>query len=205
MIISLRGTNGSGKSTVVRELMDAGKVSPIHGALGVRNPEAYRVLLPGVKQPLYVLGPYNVECGGCDRIIPYDLIIALIDKYAARGNVLFEGVIVASVYGRVGEQLERYRDRAVVAYLPTTLEECIARVQKRRDERGDARPFNPRNLTSKYKTIARWRERMIEEGKLKVIDLPSTGAAKVLLELLRDGGQKTKKDCATPRANKRRA
>lgn len=196
MIISLRGTNGSGKSTVIREVMAAGRTSEIWGVLGHRNPEAYQILIPGVKQPLFVLGPYNVECGGCDRIIPYDLIIELIDKYAARGNVIFEGVIVSSVFGRVGEQLERYKDRAVVAFMPTSLEECIRRVTSRRTGRGDERAFNPQNLTSKYKAVSRIREGMIRKDVLRVVTLPQGGEAAALLELLRENGRRSTKSAS---------
>jgi len=39
-LINLRGTNGSGKSSVVRNLLDANDARPLYGALG-RRPEAY--------------------------------------------------------------------------------------------------------------------------------------------------------------------
>lgn len=59
MIVNIRGTNGSGKSTVVRAFMDhAGSVHPIYGSLGLREPEAYKVRHPHVQEDAYVLGPY---------------------------------------------------------------------------------------------------------------------------------------------------
>ncbi len=187
MLLSLRGTNGSGKSTVIRKFFEAnGGGRPIYSLMGPRLPEAYSVTVPGVKRPVYVLGPYNVTaCGGCDRIIPFDNIPKLIEKYAAKGHVLFEGVIVGSIYGQVGELLEPYKKEAVLLFLDTTLEECIRRVKSRRDNRADEREFNPKNLATKYKATQRVKERAMADGIMRVVDVSSDDAHKVMVKLLK--------------------
>lgn len=157
MIISLRGTNGSGKTTVVRELMQAaGICTPRYGVLGVRKPEAYRIVPPGVYHPVHVLGPYDTPSAcGFDGVTNYDLQPLLIRKYAALGHVVFEGLISGKLWGRVGALLEELAPTQGVAllFLDTPLEECISRVQERRREAGDARPFNEKNLRAVYAAV----------------------------------------------------
>src|SRR5262245_20851875 len=70
-VISIRGTNGSGKSTVVRQVFaQCARRVPIYGLLGLRQPEAYQCVVPHVPDPVFVLGPYLTECGGCDAVQP---------------------------------------------------------------------------------------------------------------------------------------
>lgn len=186
MIVSIRSTNGGGKSTIVRGLMSQVVTkSPIFGLLGVRKPEAYALGLNGVKGLVFVLGPYHIDSGGCDSIQPYDLILELLEKYSLRGHVVFEGVIVSSSYGRVGRFMEACGKEAVMAFLTTPLEVCIERVKKRRELKGDVRLFNPQNLTSKFNQIVGSKAKMISEGKLRVVDLDYKNALPQLLELLR--------------------
>lgn len=178
--------HNSGKTTIVRAILDQFKGVPIYGVLGPRRPEAYALKVKGVPQIVYVLGSYHTISGGCDQVQPYQLILELIEKYAAKGHVLFEGVIVSSSYGRVGRLLEKWGQEAVMAFLTTSLEDCLKNVQKRRNARDDAREFNPKNTTSKYNQILKSRTTIAEAGKLRVVDIdPNKGVAQVL-SLLRE-------------------
>lgn len=169
----------------MRTLLTQGKAQPCYGLLGPRKPEAYALNLPGVKKPVYVLGPYLVATGGCDLVQPYDLILDLIEKYAAKGHVLLEGVLVSSSYGRVGQLMERWGQEAVMAFMTTTLEQCITNVQKRRDARDDKREFDPTNLTSKFHSIVKSREKMEAEKKVRVVELTMKDGPKQVLALLK--------------------
>src|SRR5262245_515887 len=102
MLINLRGTSGSGKSTVVRNLLAQCGCKPIYGVLGPRLPEAYQLMLP---QPIYVLGPYQTPCGGCDAVQPCDLVHKLIKQYAQWGHVVFEGLLMSTFFGEIGQLL----------------------------------------------------------------------------------------------------
>lgn len=186
MLISLRGTNGSGKSTVIKALFEAAKpATPIYGILGPRLPEAYMVAVKA-KRPTFVLGPYVTACGGCDRLIPFDIIPPLIEKYAKRGHVIFEGVIVASIYGQVGALMEKYKKDSVMLFLDTSLEECISRVQSRRDKREDGREFDSSNLAQKFKATQRVKEKVTTDGIMRVETASSTTAHKKIIKLLQD-------------------
>lgn len=185
MLLSLRGTNGSGKSTVIRAFFAEYKHKPIYGVLGPRLAEANQVTVAKCAKPVFVLGPYQVVTGGCDRIIPFDLIPELINKYAARGHVIFEGVIVASIYGQIGTLMEKYKQEAVMLFLDTPLETCIERVQSRRNERSDGRTFDPSNLAQKYKACQRVKERAQKDKIMRVVEASSTEAHIVMAKLLR--------------------
>lgn len=185
MLISIKGTNGSGKSTIARKLLELSAAKPIYGLLGPSRPEAYEGHLPEISKPIYVLGPYVTPTGGCDNVQPYDVILDLLRKYAPKGHVVFEGVIVSSSYGRVGRLMEGYGQEAVMAFLDTSLEKCIENVKDRRGAKADTREFNPENLTSKYYGIAKSKDKIIAEGKLRVVELNFGKGLEQVIELLR--------------------
>jgi hypothetical protein len=152
MLINVRGTSGAGKSTVVRSLLAQCPPAPIHGVLGPGLPEAYRLTLPlGV--PVFIIGPYETPCGGCDRILPLALVPQLIEKYAQQGHVVFEGLLMSTFYGAIGRLTEAHA--SVVLFLDTPLRVCIERVKARRRAAGNFRPFNPKGLAAKHATITR--------------------------------------------------
>lgn len=184
MLISLRGTNGSGKSTVIRSLFKMSKTKvPKYSVLGPRLPEAYQLDLPKVKEPVFVLGPYMTGAGGCDCIQPYELIGQLIQKYARRGHVVFEGVLMSSTYGQIGELMEQWKKDSVFVFLDTTLEQCLSRVESRRgDKARDARLV--KNVSGKYESSLRVKERLLTEDIMTVKDASSANGHELVLKLL---------------------
>lgn len=186
MLISIRGTNGSGKSSIVFGLLKKGAQRAIYGVLGSRMTEAIELSIKGVKKPIYILGSYHVASGGCDQIQPYELILDLIRKYAVKGHVVFEGVLVSSSYGQVGRLMEEWGQEAVFAFLDTSLEQCIENVKKRRFARDDAREFDPHNLTTKYNQIVKNKLKIAQEGKLRVVDLSFGEGLEQVLALLKE-------------------
>lgn len=194
MLINLRGTNGSGKSTVVRDVMSTGSARPLYGVLGVRTPEGYLVDLPGTSTPVFVVGPYEVGslyCGLDDRKLSgnYDSQVQLVRKYAAKGHVIFEGLICGKLWGRMGGLIEELLPvcPAVLIYLTTPVEECIRRVVTRRRQRGRTDPFNSKNLVSVFEQVQANRRSVAarELGGLKLLDCSSQKAPGLILKLLR--------------------
>ena len=165
MIISLRGTHSSGKTTVVKNLLKGLKTKPIYGVLGPRRPEAYEVQRKKGK-PLFVLGPYyGVPTSGADCITVggLDILTGLIEKYRVRGNVLFEGILVSCTYGSVGEYLALHKDEVVVAFLDTPLEVCLKGLATRQAV-ASRQGKTDKHLKEHFKRILRVRERMIGFG-----------------------------------------
>ena len=185
MIISVRGAFGSGKSTLVRSVLEKFGGKPIYGALGPKRPEAYECKVPKVKKPVYILGPYLVATGGCDMVRPYDTTLDLIERYGAQGNVLFEGVLISSSFGRVGELMSKWGQEAVCAFMDTPLEVCINHVKKRRAAKKDVRDFDPKNVIIKFKQVEISRRSITAAGRVRVVDLNMKTGHDALLKLFR--------------------
>lgn len=184
MQISVRGTNGSAKSTLVRSLIDDFKGVPIYGILGPRYPEAYECKIKGVKKPTYVLGPYHTPTGGCDQIQPYEVLLELIERYAKKGHIVFEGVIISSGHGRVGALMDKLNCEPVYAFMTTSLEDCIKNVKSRRAKRADAREFDPKNVIKKHQNVVRHKAKLLER-KARVVNLQPARDSQQLVALLR--------------------
>lgn len=155
MIIQIRGTSGSGKTTVVKQVMNY---------LGGWD----YYYIAGRKKPLYyyhrdvtILGHYESPCGGCDTIgsarAIYNLIQCLPDTRSK--IVLCEGLLLSE---DVKWSLQLPDLRAV--FLTTPLETCLAQIQSRRQSRGNAKPLNPANTTNRVKVIERARTRLAANG-----------------------------------------
>lgn len=160
MIINIRGTSGSGKTTVVRGLMAAAQTEQLFAddsrgnLFGPVHPEAYA--LHGISsRPTYLIGSYEQVCGGCDSISTQDGICDRVRKYAALGHVVFEGLLLSHLYGRY-EALDRELGQPYVwAFLDTPLEVCLDRVRARRIARGVTKELNPTNTTQKWGDMRR--------------------------------------------------
>jgi hypothetical protein len=164
MIVTIRGTNGSGKSTIVKRFLELPH-SEIYGALGPKRPEAYFVRnLPG-KQLLYVIGPYQSKTGGCDALpLSAEELVALLEKYRLRckgglaHHMLFEGVVISTYYGAVGEWLARNKGDVIVGFLDTPIQTCLQALGERGANRGT------KNVESKIKAISSVKKHMTDAG-----------------------------------------
>lgn len=184
LVISLRGTHGSGKSTVVRQLLERYDWVP-EGVDGKDRPENYR--LETLYGPLYVVGSYVNTCGGCDAIQPYSLIWPRIEAFEKKGHVLFEGALVSSSYGNIGRESERYGDRMVFAFLDTPLEVCLERIRQRRAAKGNFKPLDPKNTAGKYNSIMKGLPKIRDEFKRRCVMINHRRPVLDVLELLRRG------------------
>src|SRR5882724_1628876 len=106
-ILNLRGTHGSGKTTIVRQLMGRYKAEPLQGPED-RKPQGYH--MKTTFGDIRVVGSYETACGGCDAIQPYDLIWPRVVNYAEVGHVVFEGALISSCLGAIFEASKQYED-----------------------------------------------------------------------------------------------
>jgi predicted kinase len=179
-IVSLRGTHGSGKSTVVKSILDRYTGMPVYEE-GQRRPVGYNVKLPC--GPLFIVGPYLTACGGCDAIQPYARIWPLVTRAAEKGeHVLFEGALVSNSYGNIGRDSEVYGDEFVFAMLDTPLDECLARIRKRREARGELKPLNPHHCARIYHSVQRTIKTAEQAGR-RIVIVPHETAVKSVLKL----------------------
>lgn len=147
MVINIRGTGGSGKSHLVRSIMNYFIIRQPYYMEGRKRPLYYICTAPG-KVGLYVPGHYETPTGGCDTISGTDDIYTLVKSGASLGhNVLFEGIMVGDDVKRCAELNKEYK--TVVIALNTPIEECLAGIQARRDTRGDIRLLSPKNTVDR--------------------------------------------------------
>jgi hypothetical protein len=184
MIVNIRGTHGSGKSTIVKELLTRYNAQPVRD-LNVKKPLGYQ--MNSCAGRLYVVGPYETACGGCDAIQPYALIWPRVVKFAEQGHVVFEGALVSSSYGNIGRDSEVYGDKFVFAFLNTPLEVCLERIRKRREAKGNMKPLDPKNTKVKFDNINRSYDKIVNEFKRRTVILDYQRAVPQLLGILRNG------------------
>lgn len=170
-VVQLRGTSGSGKSTIVREIISmrrarGDELEKIYEE-GRKQPLAYRLSgRPGVR-PLVIIGHYETACGGCDTIASMDKIFNLVKfHYDLDCDVLFEGLLISAELNRTAS-LHEYTDGAYYNItLDTPLDICIAGIMERRQAKKgpDAPQVNPKNTTSKHKQVIRNAEVLGQKG-----------------------------------------
>ncbi len=169
MIISIRGTSGAGKSTIVRAVMEAyggsfnrimveKRKRPI--ALLAVNPNKNLGQLGVTSRSLFILGHYDIPCGGADTISGNDKIYGMVEDAATAGHdVIFEGRIIGVDVKRTAELAKDHEVRVYHITLP--LEECLASINiRRRAKNPEATDVNPKNSTNIFKQIPRTMARL---------------------------------------------
>jgi hypothetical protein len=186
-IVQLRGTGGSGKSTVVRRIMAlTATATPVFEA-GRRQPIGYHC---NFSRPptLYIPGHYETACGGCDTIKTPDRVYELVRAAVDRDfNVLYEGIIVQDDIHRCiklnHERRAKNLSGVTVIELDTKIEDCLSGIQNRRDERGETKPLNPKNTVDRMQRVHRSCFKLRDAG-VTVLRLSREGAFQKCVELL---------------------
>jgi len=165
--INIRGTSGSGKSHIVKSLIDKPWLDehgyPLYTVEVVPDPEANRtprdlmyILRPtsdtiALRQTA-ILGSYRTDCGGCDTWSSagaLDKIYGMVERQVTEygRNVIFEGLIVCSD-SRRSNDLNSQGFPIEIHLLNTPLEVCKANIDKRRGTKGPLLDHN--NTVQKY-------------------------------------------------------
>lgn len=161
MIINIRGTSGSGKSTIVRNIMAQYETRLRVMRKDRKQPFGYICNRAGEGRSLAVIGHYETACGGCDTINKMDDIFAAVRISATAGHdVLFEGLLIAADVNRVF-QLRNVGDELKVYGLTTDIDTCIASVNERRQARNpDLPPVKTKNTISKHRGVIKSMDRL---------------------------------------------
>jgi ABC-type dipeptide/oligopeptide/nickel transport system ATPase component len=158
-ILNIRGTSGSGKSTVVRQLMDHFDVES-----EIARPSTQRVWAYLLRNGMYVLGRYETTCGGADTVGSFGKIRTQLNILARRGDVVVEGLLWSHVFKSSDEFARSTPHHVIFALLNTPADLCVRRVLARRRTVGNKRPFNPQNTSDKHRDIVRTQERLLRAG-----------------------------------------
>ena len=169
-VINLRGTGGSGKSTVVRRVMERYPHRIPLRVAGRRQPGGYSLSADGSRYTLFVPGHYETACGGCDTIKTVDEVYRLV-RVAEFGDpeldVVYEGIMTMDDVRRAAElhqQLSAAGGSLTVIGLTTPVELCLDAIRTRRLARGDERPLDPKNTVARAASQVRIQQRLREAG-----------------------------------------
>lgn len=170
--INIRGTGGSGKSTLVQNIMALYPDKVERHIEGRKRPIAYIRKGPGLT-PLFVPGHYETACGGCDTVKTTDQVYDLVREglqLGTGGNVLYEGIMVMDDVRRAVELDTWMRawnlpaGRLHVIALTTPIEDCLAAIRDRRAARGDEKPLNEKNTRDRAKRMLSGLARLKDAG-----------------------------------------
>jgi hypothetical protein len=182
VIIEIRGTSGSGKTTALREVMKHyTKWQPFF------VPDRKRPLYYTKQPNLVVLGHYEIACGGCDTIgsVPqvFD-VITQVRKREPKSHILGEGLLLSEDVKWV---LSKPEEDWKILFLTTDPEECLKRVCQRQEEKGRP-PADPervrRKLMTRVGTIERARLRLVAAG-IECRRCSSSQAPEIVLKWLK--------------------
>lgn len=176
MLLKLHGTSGSGKSTIARALMDRAMLTILD--------RAYKSERTDIVRPVYILGTYNSQCGGCDTLSAGEQI-ELLHKYAPLGHVFYEGLLGSEYYGKLGAASELYGDDHIFAFLDTPIELCIERIKERRKLKGNLKPLNENNTRGRIKKIETLKRKLEFMGR-KVVTIDHDDAVFQVIELYKE-------------------
>lgn len=209
-IVNIRGTSGSGKSTVARRVMEqltnvggyanhmvldevAGRERIIGHSVCPQAASTDDGLTSGIG--VFFMGKYATDCGGCDSMSwkgAADYICEQVLWRAAQGPVIMEGLMLSSWgNGRLRDLWERSGGKLHVLQLTTPLQDCLDAVNCRRAGawtrkglEGSPPPLNPANTTSKWKSAQRGAELMRQGGMTTVEFLDREAAFQRAMELV---------------------
>jgi hypothetical protein len=152
MIIQVRGTSGSGKSTVVKTVMDCTRGWNPHIIESRKKPLYYQV------GNVTILGHYESPCGGCDTIGSAKSIYGLVQQLDSP-LIICEGLLLSEDVKWTSQMSNPF-----VLFLTTPLDRCLKQIVYRRKQANNDKPLNPKNTTNRVITIERARRRLIDLG-----------------------------------------
>ena len=144
--IQIRGTSGSGKTWIIKKLMNEYKFTPV-----IVNEKIF-----GYKSKqlnVFIPGRYETACGGCDTIKTQDEICRRVKLGIKNGySVLFEGLLsshLAERFFKLYSELNESNVDSYFIFLNTPLSTCEENINKRRLEAGKS-PKKAKTVESHY-------------------------------------------------------
>jgi len=176
MVIQIRGTSGSGKTTVMRKVMEEYKWAK-HFIDGRKNPLFYTAK----KGKIAVLGHYEgLACGGCDTIGSARQVFDVMKEVDAE-VILAEGLLLSEDTKWALQMGDVLGESLQVVFLTTPLDQCLDRIKQRRSAAGNTKPLNPANTTNRVGVIERARVKLTA-ANIKCVRRASTQAHRTVLK-----------------------
>jgi hypothetical protein len=163
MIISIRGTSGCGKTTLMRRVKDWWSEKWDEK---VENGKITGYTSNG----LFIFGTYRdgLQSGGADTtkwgpFVTRQYRMDYLTHWARDGyHVLFEGLMESNEVGRTVAWMQICPVHVI--FLDTPLEDCFAYIAKRRAARGVLTPVDPYQTKRKFGDLQRVNNRLVAAG-----------------------------------------
>lgn len=165
-LLNIRGTNGSGKTTIVRGLLGENYETVFIELYTPKYDRTFKIPLNVSAEGIVAVGKYTaIGCGGCDTIKTQDLIRASVDEALKIGPTVFEGILVSHIY----EKWKLFGEPRNMTYgfIRVPLDECLRRVQIRNG--GKELKNDGQSIKDKFTSIERVRNKFLNDG-LPVFD-----------------------------------
>lgn len=186
LVINIRGTNGSGKSTIATKLLTCFdvKYKRLYNGFKDKPDKVWGYEVP-LQIPIFIIGPYETPTGGCDCISDFDFIFKQVELMSRYGHVVFEGALLSTLVGRFHQLSKTLGPKAkfIAGVMDTPFDKCVARVNKRRARKGKE-PIDPaRTMQGKYNSVLS-SSRSLEERGVEVRPIPYQAALGEVLSWL---------------------
>lgn len=180
-VIDIRGTHGSGKSYLVKTLL----VKYNWGEEVIEDGVHIGYEIPELK--CGVVARYTDTGGGCDAVKTADEVVRRVRMFSKRYKcTVFEGILVSHTFQRYADLADELgKDRYLLLFLDTPLEECIGRVRNRRLEKGNTNPFDPKNVVKDYNNIMNKVQNKFRAGRYITKTLDHKRPLECLIENIR--------------------
>lgn len=182
MIVNIRGTSGSGKTTAVKQgLLEQfrpdqrfkwvpkwDQIPEEHRPerLKRKQPWGYHLIPDRPGKSIVVIGHYETACGGTDTISKMDTIFSMVRQAHLKSgcHVVFEGLLLSADFNRT-YALHQDGLPLVVLGMDVPLDVCLDSVNARRWAKNpDKPPVNPKNTESKYKGTKNTMKKLQDHG-----------------------------------------
>jgi hypothetical protein len=187
MIINIRSTGGSGKSTLVKRIMARYSARTPHYTDGRRRPFFNVCTHPKAgRLDLLVPGHYEVACGGCDTLKSPQQVYDIIREHGINmhRDVLFEGIIVGDDFKRAAALAEEFGDDFRVIVLSTPIDECLRSIGERRTAKGNDKPLDPTNTVNRDANLRKRMMPRLRAAGVRVEELSRDEAYDYLVAVL---------------------
>lgn len=147
-VINIRGCNGAGKSTIVKQFIDRYNTSIIEIDSGS--------VVSYVKSiDTYILGRYDVTSGGCDRYSSveevFSAVVGILKKYHPKA-IVYEGAIYSTIFKSnylLAKCVERYNGK----FISVVLHREFSNIVRLIEDRNGGKNFNTANVLGKYEAV----------------------------------------------------
>lgn len=144
MIVNIRGTSGSGKTTAVRNVLNSGGAKTTVRERNSRVVIGY-ILERRFSRPTFIMGPYEgTGSGGCDSFRDLSKVFSEVQYWHDHGfHIIFEGLLISRSKGRMIDLWNAIGPSNLhLLHLQTSLEDCLEGIRQRRMRRGNMKPVN---------------------------------------------------------------